>query len=201
MPRTPRALPPEVPYHLTTRGSNKRPIFADDVDRLRFLESLGAVGERYAWSCLGYCLMGNHVHLIMSAEPGAVSQGMRDLLGRHSRAFNKRANRTGPLFGGRFHHVAISSDAQLAMTIKYVALNPVRAGLVERPEQWRWSSYSALLRDAIAPGTLDTAALFRLLIGPNATFRQGVNSIRALVEAGVKEADAAAAVDAAMARP
>ena len=152
---------------------SKRPIFRDDIDRQRFLAYLGAAVDRYAWSSLGYCLMGNHIHLLATGEPEAVSSGMRDLLGAHARSFNKRAGRSGHLFGDRFHHVTITEHDQMVAAVRYVALNPVRAGLVPRPEDWPWSSYAAIVSNAVPAGTVDVTALLPLFGRPGAPLAEG----------------------------
>lgn len=193
VPRTARQLPPGVAYHLTTRGTNKRAIFIDDVDRQRFLGYLGVVTNRYGLSVLSYCLMGNHVHLLVRGNPEEVSAGMRDLLGTYARRFNRRARRSGHLFGERFHHVAVTSHDQIVATIRYVALNPVRAGMVESPEDWPWSSYAAILAGKVPSGTIDVTALLCVFGRPGSSAGQGKRALRRVVETGIPDALAAAA--------
>lgn len=188
MPRTARQMPPGAIYHLTARGTNKRPIFADDTDCHRFLAYLAAATERYELSSLAYCLMGNHVHLVLSGDPHAISAGMRDVLGAHARSYNRRAGRSGHLFGERFHHVTVAQHDQMVATIRYVALNPVRAGLVRRPEDWPWSSYSAIATGKASVGAIDIAALVPLFAGPGAGTRAATRELQRIVEAGVADA-------------
>lgn len=188
MPRTAREMPPGAVYHLTARGTNKRAIFRDDTDRNRFLNYLGVATERYRWSSLAYCLMGNHIHLVATGDPGAISAGMRDLLGAHARSFNRRSGRSGHLFGERFHHVTVTHHDQMVAAIRYVALNPVRAGLVCRPADWPWSSYSALASGKIPQGTIDIAALVPLFGRPGAGERSATRELERIVEAGVADA-------------
>lgn len=188
MPRPPRVIHPDEIYHLTARGANRAAIFVDDDDRQRFLMRLGATARRRSWSCLAYCLMGNHVHLVVRGPGGALSSGMRDLLGGHGMAFNHRHGRTGHVFGERFHHVHVAHHRQLLATIRYVALNPVRAGLVARPEEWPWSSYGALVDGLMHPYALDAAALLDLMGGAGVSRWQARQRLIAHVEGGVPEA-------------
>ncbi len=182
MGRIARGLTGYEAYHLTTRGANKRDIFKDDIDRRRFIARLGDIALRAPWSCLGYCLMSNHVHLIIRGDGPTIGRGMRDLLGGHSRWFNTRHERTGPLFGGRYHHVHIASTEQMLTALQYVARNPVKAGLVNRAEAWRWSSYSALISGVIHPGTIDLDGLRQILAGPRTPIATVAARLQAIVE-------------------
>ena len=163
MGRKPREFGAGEAYHLTARGTNRQPIFLDDHDRRRFLGALRRASNARAWSCLAYCLMGNHFHLMIRAHERAVSPGMRDLLGGYSRYFNRRHDREGHLFKARFHDVHVARDAQAMAVVRYIALNPVRAGLTDRPEDWPWSSYAAMLGPAgVSDHVVDEHALFAL---------------------------------------
>jgi putative transposase len=134
---------PGAVYHITSRGNDKNSIFKEDQDREDFLNILGHVTKRYNWICHAYCLMTNHYHLLIETPDGNLSIGMRQLNGMYTQMFNRRNNRTGHLFQGRFKGILIQKDSHLLEVCRYVVLNPVRAGMVERPEQWRWSSYQA----------------------------------------------------------
>jgi putative transposase len=134
---------PGAVYHLTSRGNEKRPIFLGDEDRKSFLNLLADVSARYHWICHAYCLMDNHYHLLMETPEGNLSIGMRQLNGVYTLAFNRRHGRVGHLFQGRFKAILIEKDSHLLEVCRYVVLNPVRAGAVENPERWRWSSYRA----------------------------------------------------------
>lgn len=130
-------------YHITSRGNEKKPVFKDDQDRLNFLNTLQHVNKRYHWICHGYCLMGNHYHLLIETPEGNLSIGMRQLNGVYTQLFNKRRNRAGHLFQGRYKAILIQKDSHLLEVCRYVVLNPVRAGMVEHPKDWKWSSYPA----------------------------------------------------------
>jgi REP-associated tyrosine transposase len=130
-------------YHLTVSGNGRQPIFVDDVDREKFLSLAPEVARRDEVTIVGYCLMGNHLHLLVVAGPDGLSRFMQVLLGRFSRWANRRHGTEGHRFQGRFFTTPVTSDAQLWTTARYVDLNPVEAGFVDRPEQWHWSSYRA----------------------------------------------------------
>lgn len=134
---------PGAVYHVTSRGNEKRPIFLDDEDRKRFLDLLVDVNERYHWICHAYCLMDNHYHLLIETPEGNLSMGMRQLNGVYTQAFNRRHGRVGHLFQGRFKAIVVEKESYLLEACRYVVLNPTRAGAVEKPEGWKWSSYRA----------------------------------------------------------
>jgi len=130
-------------YHITSRGNEKKAIFKDDQDNINFLNTLQHVNKRYHWICHAYCLMDNHYHLLIETPDGNLSLGMRQLNGVYTQLFNKRHQRAGHLFQGRYKSILIQKDSYLLAVCRYVVLNPVRAGMVARPEAWRWSSYRA----------------------------------------------------------
>ncbi|MHB8895430.1 MAG: REP-associated tyrosine transposase [Candidatus Geothermincolia bacterium] len=128
-------------YHLTARGNAKQDIFTDDTDRALFLEMLGQTVRDEKWICHAYCLMGNHYHLLVETPKANLSEGMRQINGLYAQAFNRKNQRIGHLFQGRFDARLIQKDAYLLAVARYVVQNPIRAGLVEEPESWPWSSY------------------------------------------------------------
>jgi len=134
---------PEAVYHITSRGNGRNKIFKGDEDREVFLSNLGAVVTRYNWLCHAYCLMDNHYHLMVETPDANLSMGMRQLNGLYTQKYNRRHHKTGHLFEGRFKAILVEKDNYLLELCRYVVLNPVRAGMAERPEAWRWSSYQA----------------------------------------------------------
>lgn len=132
---------PGAVYHITSRGNEKKTVFKDEQDRDAFLNTLQHVVNRYNWLCHAYCLMDNHYHILVETPDGNLSKGMRQLNGVYTQTFNKRHNRVGHLFQGRYKAILIQKDRHLVEVCRYVVLNPVRAGVVERLEQWKWSSY------------------------------------------------------------
>jgi REP-associated tyrosine transposase len=145
MPRHPRSYEPGAIYHLTAHGIDERPLFRDDVDRQAFVIRLTRAVRTHRWRCFAICLMDTHYHLVLSTYNGVVSPGMRELNGGHSRAFNARHGRRGALFESRYGERVVRDDQHLLDTVVYVALNPVRAGMVGRPEDWAWSTYRQLV--------------------------------------------------------
>jgi len=134
---------PGAVYHVTSRGNEKKPVFKDDADRENFLNTLQHVNKRYNWICHAYCLMTNHYHLLIETPDGNLSIGMRQLNGVYTQLFNKWHGRTGHLFQGRYKAILIQKDSHLLEVSRYVVLNPVRAKMIEKPEEWKWSSYLA----------------------------------------------------------
>ncbi len=134
---------PGAVYHVTSRGNARQDIFADDADRARFLDLLGREIEQHRWRCHAYCLMGNHYHLLVETPEANLSRGMGRLNMAYAQSFNRRHERVGHLFQGRFHAVVVEKDSHLLELCRYLVLNPGRAGIAARPEDWPWSSYRA----------------------------------------------------------
>jgi REP element-mobilizing transposase RayT len=128
-------------HHVFPRGNSRQVIFYDAADRQVFLVILKGVVDAYRWRLLAYCLMGNHVHLVIETCDGNLGRGMQRLLGTYARFFNRRHDRMGHLFGTTFKSEPIADDDQLATAIAYVAANPVRAGLCKVEGEWQWSSH------------------------------------------------------------
>lgn len=191
MGRAPRMLAAGATYHVMARGNNHQPIFLDDADRERFLGMFGDVVTHRSWAHLAYCLMGNHFHSVVRTDKADLSHGMRDLLGRYARAFNTERGRSGRLFDDRFHGVPIESDEQLLQTVRYVARNPVRAGLVERAEEWRWGSYAPVLAGEPGHASLDVGGLLGLF---HPIPKRAVSLLRAFVVDEGPEAKAGTAL-------
>jgi REP element-mobilizing transposase RayT len=123
-----------------SRGNAKGLVFRDDADRHLYLRLLVETVKRKRWRLYAYCFMDNHVHLIIETREGNLGSGMQLLHSRYARAFNKRWKRVGHLFQDKYRSVAIEDDVHACMTIRYVARNPVEAGLCVKPEDWAWSS-------------------------------------------------------------
>ena len=131
-------------YHVTSRGNARADIFIDDDDRQKILSVLAGVVDRYEFVIHSYCLMSNHYHLLVETPRGNLSTGMRQLNGVYTQAFDRRHGRVGHIFQGRFKGILVDKEEYLLELSRYVVLNPVRAGMVEEPEDWRWSSYRAM---------------------------------------------------------
>jgi REP element-mobilizing transposase RayT len=152
-------------YHVTSRGNRREPIFADDVDRLAFLDLLGHTLGRFHAAALAYCLMGNHYHLVLTTHDANLSKLMRQLGGVYTQRFNRRHDKVGHVFQGRFKAILVDRDAYLLAACRYVEQNPVRARMVGTPGEWPWSSFGAHTGAAPAPAWLDTSALQGQLLG------------------------------------
>jgi REP element-mobilizing transposase RayT len=157
----PRRLREEVEggvFHVYARGNEKRVIFADDVDRRAYLRMLRSAVEDHGWRLLAYCLMENHVHLLIETPRANLGAGMQWLHGTYAGCFNKRHDRSGHLFQGRYGAKRIKTDAQLWATVAYIAMNPVEAELCRLPEDWPWSSHPMAL-GGTAPDWIDVGHL------------------------------------------
>jgi REP element-mobilizing transposase RayT len=143
----PRIVDPQGLYHAFTRGNFRQPVFHDDYHYARFLQLLGRVTLRRRWTILDWCLMPNHYHLVIQLNDDGLSDGMRELNGCFSRWSNVRAGRTGTghLWQNRFRSAGVIADAHLWEVFRYVPNNPVASRLVDRPEDWPWSGYRAMI--------------------------------------------------------
>lgn len=128
-------------WHLTARGNEQRNIFRDDVDRDRFLLLLSQTVIRFGWRLFAWVLMSNHYHMVVQTPQPNLSRGMQWLNGRYAQWFNRRHDRSGHLFQGRFDGRLVEQESYLLTVARYVVLNPVRARLVAHASDWRWSSY------------------------------------------------------------
>lgn len=143
MARQARLVVPGYPHHLIQRGNNRAPIFVDDDDRRRYLTDLAEVVQRHQMALHAYVLMGNHVHLLVTPPTDdALSRMMQDLGRRYVGWFNHKYQRTGTLWEGRFRAQLIDADGWLLSCLRYIELNPLRAGLVSNLREWPWSSLS-----------------------------------------------------------
>ena len=153
-------------YHVTSRGNAQETIFHDEVDFLTFLRVLAAQVTRCAWLCHSYCLMPNHYHLLLETPETNLARGMRLLNGTFAQRFNGRYGRYGHVFQGPYGALPIADEHHLAEAIRYIALNPVRAGLVDSPASWPWSSYRPLAGIQEPPTFLRLDLVHSLLGGP-----------------------------------
>jgi REP element-mobilizing transposase RayT len=144
-------------YHVTSRGNEKRPIFNSDSDRKAFLGYLESAYERYFALIHAYCLMENHYHLLIETPEANLPQIMRHINGAYTTYFNVKWDRAGHLFQGRYKAILVEKDAYAMELSRYIHLNPVRAGYVERPEDYQWSSYRNYIGKTRPPNWLHTA--------------------------------------------
>jgi putative transposase len=142
MPRRPRLLVPGI-YHLTAHGSDNRYLFLGDADREDFLARLRDTCERFDLALLSYVLMGSHYHALLRISDARLSRALQCLHTEYSRNLNRRHGRSSHLFRAHPGAREITSDAQLIAACRYLARNPVEAGLVHDPIDWPWSSARA----------------------------------------------------------
>jgi putative transposase len=143
MPRSLRLILPGVAVHIIQRGNNRAACFRSDGDYLVYLAHLGRLSEKYECAVHAYCLMTNHVHLLLTPEvAGACTGLMRDLGQRYVQYFNRQHQRTGTLWEGRFRSCLVESARYVLGCYRYIELNPVRAGMVDHPTGYLWSSYA-----------------------------------------------------------
>jgi REP element-mobilizing transposase RayT len=128
-------------YHVMSRGNERRRIVRDDDDRTRRLDWLRRTVETYGWHLHAFVLMDNHDHLYVETPEANLSPGMQHLNGSYTSYFNRRHRRSGHLFQGRYKAQLIENEGHFWEVSRYIHLNPVRARLADRPEDWRWSSY------------------------------------------------------------
>ena len=142
---------PGAIYHLTGRGNARQKVFFTDADRELFLSKLAGVVSRYHWICHAYCLVANHYHLLVETPKTTLSIGMRQLNGIYTQSFNRRHNRVGHLFQGRFKAILVERQSHLLELCRYIVLNPVRVKGSAKASTWKWSSYRATAGLASVP--------------------------------------------------
>jgi len=143
MARKPRIHYPGAVYHVILRGNTGQALFFRGNDRHRFYQLLGEAQEKYGHRIHAFCLMRNHIHLALQVREVSLSRIMQNLSQRYTIWMNRRQRRTGHLFQGRYKAILIDADAYLLELVRYVHLNPVRAGIVKCPEDYAWSSHRA----------------------------------------------------------
>jgi REP element-mobilizing transposase RayT len=146
-----------------TRAHHAFPLFVDDEERAMFLSLLDRVIRALGWRCWGYCLMDTHVHLIVYTPDPDLDVGMRRLLSSFALRINARRGQHGPVFGGRYGSKLLTDQAHLAEALRYVPLNPTRAGKCREPSAWQWSSHRALAGEVAAPPFLAVADVYDLV--------------------------------------
>jgi REP element-mobilizing transposase RayT len=152
MARPVRIEYPGAVYHVVCRGNNRQAVFRDDHDRKRYLEKLSLYCEEKDVELLCYSLLTNHVHLVLETPQGNLSKMMQAFQTSYTVYFNKRHGRSGHVFEQRYKAFLVDRDNYLLEVSRYVHLNPVAARLVERPAQYRWSSYASYIQGKGIPG-------------------------------------------------
>ena len=142
MPRRARKKSESGIYHIMMRGINRQSIFEDEEDYEKFIETIGRYKEKCGYEIFAYCLMGNHVHLLLKVGKEPLEQIMRRICGSYVYWYNWKYQRVGNLFQDRFKSEAVENDAYFLVVQRYIHQNPIKAGLVNRIEQYRWSSFN-----------------------------------------------------------
>lgn len=156
MARRPRSLLPDGQFHLIAHAVGKERLFADDVDRLKFLGLLGKVAEEHDWRVRTFVLLDNHVHLLLDARAATLSPGLWWWHWRFAAHLGRRdPERRGHVFDSRPRTIPVTTERYSAAVLRYIARNPVEAGVCARPEGYRWSGHRALIGAAPPPPFLD----------------------------------------------
>jgi REP element-mobilizing transposase RayT len=163
MPRPPRTEVPGGVYHVWAVSVTSRALFYGDRARERFFTFLNAVTARYSLEILAYVLLSTHYHMLVRIEEPDLSRAMQWLNSRFATAINAADDDRGHLFGARFGSNLVTSDAQLLATVRYIARNPVEAGMCTRPGDWRWSSYTVLVHRRLRPRFFEPSFVLRVL--------------------------------------
>lgn len=146
MPKSPRIVLPEIPHHITQRGNKKAAVFTTDDDRGHYLDLIRMYLDKFGLRLHAYCLMSNHVHLVMTPkDTGSISNAMRDIHRRYARHLHGKTEQIGHLWQARFFSCPMD-EAHFQTAVRYVERNPVRAGMTRRAEEFRWSSAPAHCR-------------------------------------------------------
>jgi REP element-mobilizing transposase RayT len=141
MPRSPRINAKDLIYHVFARGNNRDPIFFDAGDYERFLKNLERYRDKFKFTIYAYCLLPNHFHLLLRPGNVSLSEIMQPLMTAHTMYVNKKYDRVGHVFQGRFKSIVVQKENYLLQVLRYIHLNPVKAGTVEAAEEYPWSSY------------------------------------------------------------
>jgi putative transposase len=177
------ARPPRDTYagifHVHAHSVRSDALFRDDLDRISFLRELARAGQKHGWTCVVYCLMTTHYHLVLEVEDGALPAGMHAVNARYAAGFNRRHHTRGHVLEARYASRRIGSFPDLLGVYAYVVQNPVEAGLVAHPALWVWSSYWMTVA-ADPPLTFVDAG--RVLRGLGATRERAVAALRSFVE-------------------
>jgi REP element-mobilizing transposase RayT len=160
MGRGRRICYPGAFFHCLNRSNRREKIFCDEDDYDQMLKCVGKASERYGVLIHGFCLIPNHFHILLQQQEQPVSSAMRSLGTNYAAYFNRKYHKVGHVFQGRFRGILFDKQKYLLSLIRYLHLNPVRAGLVDKPQDWSWSSLECIDRSLIQP-TMPTLFFFR----------------------------------------
>jgi len=183
MARKPRLYFPGAVYHVILRGNAGQDIFFRDKDRLRFCFFIEEGRERFNYLIHAFCLMRNHVHLVLQVGEISISRILQNLSQRYTVWVNRQKGRTGHLFQGRYKAILIDADRYLLALVRYIHLNPIRAGIARVPEDYHWSSHKAYLGREQLPWLTTSTVLSQLSTKPSVARRR----FQDFVLEGIKE--------------
>jgi REP element-mobilizing transposase RayT len=146
MARKPREKSETGIYHVTFRGNNKDWIFNNDSDKAKMLECIAKVSKDLGCDIYAYCIMSNHVHLLINENDSDISETIKRIKTKYSAWYNYTQKRVNHVFGDRFHSEPINDDVYLMSVMAYIFLNPVEAHIVKKPEEYKWSSCAAFFK-------------------------------------------------------
>lgn len=143
MPRPLRPVDAGLIYHVINRGNNRQPVFHKRADFAAFLAAMAELKERKPFRLYGYCLLNNHFHLLLQPIETSISRIMQSLLVSHTQRYHKHHRSGGHVWQGRFKSPVIQSDEHLLNVLRYIEANPLRAKVVRRADDYRWTSFRA----------------------------------------------------------
>ena len=187
MPRRLRIQYPGAIYHVMSRGNARQDIVEDDEDRARLLRDMERASTRAGWQILAFVAMTNHLHILLRTPRPNLAAGMQQFLSAYAQYYGRRRRRPGHLFQGRYRAEIVEDESYYWVVSRYVHLNPVRAGVVQRPEAWPWSSYPGYAAPSRRLSWVDYEQVLKARQGE---FGGGdpVGDYRSFVEAGLTEA-------------
>lgn len=162
MPRPTRINGSDLIYHVFARGNNKEEIFFEPGDYQRFLQNLERFREKFRYMLYAYCLLPNHFHLLVRSSKVPLSKMMQVLMTGYTMYIQKKYSRAGHVFQGRYKSIAVEQEPYLLQVVRYIHLNPVKAGLVEGAERYPWSSYTKYLTAKADIPTVETAPVLSM---------------------------------------
>ncbi len=180
MPRQARQTSETGIYHLLVRGINRGTIFHDDQDRLRYLDTLARIAKDNNVLILGYCLMDNHAHLLLKEGTKTISNLMHRLNASYAYYYNWKYERVGHVFQNRFKSENVEDDIYLKIVIRYIHQNPVKAGMVKRAEEYRWSSCKDYYAGKGLSGTTNTGVILGMF---SENEENAINALQQFTEA------------------
>jgi len=163
MPRQMRRLSQSKIYHVVIRGNESKELFLDDYDRIRFIDTLWNKKQKRQFPVYAYCLMNNHVHLVIGEGDDTISKIMQGINTSYAYYFNKKYGRMGHLFQDRFKSEVIEDEAYLLTAVRYVHNNPVKAKIVAEPSAYKWSSFNCYVtRDDSGKGRIEKEMILEM---------------------------------------